>query len=231
VKVIEPIGEYPESPVYKFYKTRKWAEDLAERGCFQMGSLVHYRDLEDAVRQDRSEGYGHIQVRSEIDVAYFATGNIENVEVRRELGLMHHHSEMGNPIFIFSTSLEGVDIEQMRQRFGLYMVCIANPRQFATDINRSLEARAEKFGGGVEGTVVRYDHGDVSQSELDHWDFIKLSYSQKPVSYSSEMEFRFVAINTNEHELRLDTPYLEVDLGGSLDYISLVFDEDRCNSQ
>jgi len=187
-----------------------------------MGLLGYYRDIEDHVRSDSSEGFGHIQRREEIDVGYFTVGKPDEFEVRQELAFMHHRSVMGNPIFIFSTSQEGVDIGAMRERFGRYVVCIENPVQLAQDITAHLACGPATFGAGVEGRIIQYNQGEVLDEELEGWDFIAMSYRQKPSNFGIEKEFRYIAINTNEHEHRIQCDYIEIDLGGPLEYLTLI---------
>jgi hypothetical protein len=125
---------------------------------------------------------------------------------------------MGNQIFIFSTSLDSVNLDVMQSRFGPYIVRIDSPIDLARDINEALTRRQERFGGGVEGHCVRYDQGEVSGEDFDHWDFVELSYRQKPQCFRNEKEFRFVVINTNEHVCRVDGDHLIIDIGKPIDY-------------
>lgn len=108
-------------------------------------------------------------------------------------GYVQTHTELLNPSFILSCSLPGVELNYLRSQFGGWLVKIAEPKQLARDLSTYLETLPDRFTG-VEGCSVHYNKGSRVGERLSNIASTRLSYSQKPATFSRENEFRFVVI-------------------------------------
>jgi len=136
-------------------------------------------------------------------------------------GYVQTHTELLNPSFILSCSLPGVELNYLRSQFGRWLVKIAEPRQLARDLSTYLETLPDRFTG-VEGCSVHYNKGSRVGERLSNIASTRLSYSQKPATFSRENEFRFVVIAMGTPSRRSNAEYLHVDLGGALNYVSVL---------
>lgn len=221
-KNLKAHGEFPDSYVLKAFSNVEHAEEFVKQGRFRMGSLKCYRRTKDRERRDEAEGHGHVRVPGQVVTAHFDSNDPDYFEVTKRFGHRNVHSELGNPVYIFSTSLPEVDLDIMKKRFGQFIVQIDGPAQLANDITEHLMRRPEKFAGGIEGRMVSYNRGEIVDSDLDSYRRTTLSYSQKFIEFSDQFEFRFVAINMDRPSERRTLEYLEIDLGGPVSYARVV---------
>ena len=77
---------------------------------------------------------------------------------------------------------------------GISSSCII----LSTAITKKLHNSSFKVFGGVEGVNIAYQRGDFKGEQLSSYQRSRLTYSEKPSSYLSEEEFRFVLIT--EHQ-------------------------------
>jgi hypothetical protein len=161
-------GYFPEV-VYRAF-THKEHMDMFLRGCIRFGALSVYRALEDDARRDNLEGISHLSYN----------------------GLDHHGAMPGTTAYALccSVSLHAL----LKAKFGQYVLRIMKPRIFAERITDALVSRAEMFYEGVEGVIVQYTKGHRRDSTPRPFELIRLSYSQKPVRFAPDEEFRFVVI-------------------------------------
>lgn len=212
-------GEFPNRHVFKAFSKIEHAEAFVEEGRFRMGSLKNYRKIEDGERRDGAEGHGHIRVLEQAhfdanDTGYF---DVTGCSVHRGI-----HTELGNPIYIFSTSLPEVNLNSLKSKFGQFIVRIDAPKQLAHDMTEHLKLRPEKYAGGIEGRFVSYNRGEIIDMEPDNFQRTSLSYSQKPTKFIGECEFRFVAINMDSLSERKTYEYFEINLGESISYAKVI---------
>lgn len=219
---LEAHGEFPDGPLFKAFSKMEYAEAFIKEGCFRMGSLNNYRSIEDGERRDAFEGHGHIRVPGQVVRAHFKVDDPDYFDTTEGPGHRDVHTEIGNPIYIFSTSLPQVDLRYLKSKFGQFIVQIDAPKQLAIDITEHLKRRPEKYAGGIEGSFVSYNRGEVVDRELDSVERTYLSYSQKSIDFSDEHEFRFVAINMDRPSEREIHDYLEIDLGGPVPYARII---------
>lgn len=133
-----------------------------------MGSLNSYRKIENSGTRDEPEGHGHIRVPGQVVVAHFDANNPDFFDVTEGPGHRDVHTELGNPIYIFSTSLPEVDLSYLKSKFGQFIVQIDFPEQLAHDITEHLKHRPEKYAGGIEGSFVSYNQGEIVDAELNN---------------------------------------------------------------
>lgn len=215
-------GDFPNGHVFKAFSKVEHAEAFVKEGQFRMGSLQNYRSIEDAERRDVSEGYGHIRVFGQVVKVHLDANDSDYYEVTEAPGHRDVRTELGNPIYIFSTSLPNVDLGYLVRRFGQFIVQIDTPKQLALDITEHLKQRPEKYAGGVEGRYVSYNRGEIVDEELDRVKRIVLSYSQKSVKFINEREFRFVVISMDRPSEKMIHEYIEINLGGPLAYARII---------
>lgn len=221
-KNLKVHGEFPDGHVFKAFSRKEYAEAFVKEGRFRMGSLQNYRTIEDGRRRDKSEGHGHIRVPGQVVTAHFDVNDPDYFDVTEAPGHRDVHTELGNPVYIFSTSLPEVDLSYIVNKFGQFVVQIDTPKQLALDITEHLKRRPEKYAGGIEGRYVSYNRGEIVDAELDNVERTTLSYSQKPVYFIDEHEFRFIAINMDRPSVREVHECLEIDLGGPVSYARII---------
>ena len=206
--------------VYRAFTQKSYAEDFALRGRFRLGNLRLYPGIEAEERRDASEGQGHFEhfgMSASVDFVAESDGT----SVSQTPGYVHMHTELLNPAFILSCSLPGVELNYLRSHFGQWLVKIAEPKQLAQDLSRYLETLPDRFTG-VEGCLVNCNKGCRVGEHLSNIASTRLAYSQKPVAFSREKEFRFVVIAMGTPSLRFNAKYLHVDFGGALNYVSVI---------
>jgi hypothetical protein len=161
-------GYFPKV-VYRAF-THKEHMDGFLRGSIRFGALSIYRALEDDARRDNLEGISHLTY----------------------IGLDHHGAMPGTTAYALccSVSLHAL----LKANLGQYVVRIMNPRTLAERITDALKRRAEMFYEGVEGLIVHYTKGHRRDAMPKPFELIRLSYSQKPVRFAPDEEFRFVVI-------------------------------------
>jgi hypothetical protein len=212
-------GGYPKF-VYRAFRERFFADEFALHGRFRLANLRVYIAIEDAGRRDPSEGKGHFQSLGTVTTVGFVPGSDESF-VRQAPGYVHTHTELLNPTFILSCALPGVDLGHLRSRFGVWVAKIDNPRGLAHELARHLGQLAHRFAG-VEGCVVHYNKGGRVRPSLSNIARTRLSYSQKPITFGPDKEFRFVTHAMGSPRSRFNDNYLSVDLGRSLDYVNVI---------
>ncbi|HUM14903.1 MAG TPA: hypothetical protein VL086_04370 [Candidatus Nitrosotalea sp.] len=185
-----------------------------------MGNLKVYVRLEDAKRRDPSEGEGHFQRFDTVTSVDFVPLTDDSF-VRHEPGYVHAHTELLNPKFVLSCARPGVDLEHLRSRFGHWVVRIDDPRRLAQEISTYLEGLPDRFTA-VEGCLVHYNKGAKVSARLSNIASTRLSYSQKPRSFSPDKGFRFVVIAMGSPSKRFDGDYLPIDLGRELNYVTVI---------
>ena len=94
--------------------------------------------------------------------------------------------------------------------------------RLAREISYYLGTLPNRFAGGVEGCSVHYNKAGRVRANLTNTASIRLSYSQKPVSFNQEREFRFVVISGETPSTWFDGDYLPIDLGRALTYVTVI---------
>lgn len=219
VRHLKAHGRYPKF-VYRAFKEKSFAEDFSLRGRFRMGNLRVYASLEDA-RGDPSEGQGHFQRFGTVTTVDFTPRSDETAVAERP-GYVDTGMELLNPKFVLSCSLPGVDLRYLQERFGPWLVRINEPRRLAREISDYLGTLSNRFAGGVEGCFVHYNKAGRVRAGLTDAASIRFSYSQKPVSFNQEREFRFVVIAAETPSTWFDGDHLPIDLGRALTYVTVI---------
>ncbi|EIV1640591.1 hypothetical protein L7E50_004475 [Vibrio parahaemolyticus] len=160
-------GNFPDV-VFRSFDKIEFAEDFIS-GNVRFANCRNYLNITDS-RKDTSEGSGFYLHDSKPITIGFCT----------------------NSIFIqcFHRTLEAA----LATNHGKYVVQLNNPVNLAVSITNSLNKLPHKFFGGVEGVNISYEHGQTKAERLSSYNSSRLTYSQKPLSYAHEQEFRFVLI-------------------------------------
>jgi hypothetical protein len=217
------LGAHGDFPLvaYRAFDERAYAEDMVLRGEFRFGNLSRYQKHEDLNRRDQTEGLGHFQRIGRVTTVDFYSESDATV-VNRPPGYFHTHVELLNPRFVLSCGTSRVNLTRFRKQFGEWVVRITEPRRFAQEISEYLETLPHEFAGGVEGCFVKYDKGGKMRRRLDSIESTTLSYSQKPLDFSAEREFRFVIIVMGLPSEHFNEDYLTIDLGRRLPYARIL---------
>ncbi|AGS39463.1 hypothetical protein [Cycloclasticus zancles] len=163
---MKTIGEYPKS-LFRVFDKLEYAQQFLD-GYLRFGTVLGYTEIEDKGRRDQTEGTGHI-VNEGSDTKIKFCSNI------------------------FYTLCCHLTLEAaLETGHGIYIVEIFNPLHLAEDITRVLRSSSAKHFGGIEGVSIQYDKGEVVEGKLSSYEKSRLTYCQKPVSYTHEEEFRFV---------------------------------------
>ena len=225
-------GEFPEF-CYKVYDCEDYAKQLINNGIFRLYCRCYYQNIEDLSRCDSTEGFGHTSEPGIYPVGLVSPNPNEKTIWAKEYGYQEHHVEYGNKTYYFCTSLPDANFDYIKERFGKYIVKIDNPKKLAEDINEYLINLGKKYL--IQGCKVVYNKGQKLEKKLTDNERLDLAYTQKPKSYSSECEFRFVALGLEkpceqecEHfdgqseRTELMCAYIEVNLGRQLSYMNLL---------
>ena len=213
-------GVYP-SYVYKAFNEREYLEWFIDEGKFRLGNLRTYKSIEDLARRDNDEGTAVYRRPGMVTSVAFSKDN-DDTFVTEAPGHINTHTELGNPKFVFCTSLPNVNLQYMKERFGKYIVKITEPKTFAQDISQYLYSIPTRFAGGIEGIEIQYNRNEIIEKELDNKDRVTLSYSQKSFEFKDETEFRFVALVLGTPSKRYNEDYLDINIGKRLQYVDIV---------
>jgi hypothetical protein len=186
-----------------------------------MGSLRSYRKIEDSARRDTTEGEASYRYPGEVTRVHFVRNSDETYETQ-EQGVRDVAAEVGNPKYLFCTSLPTIDLDLMKSRFGDSIVEIAAPIDLAKDLCSYFEHSPFRLVGGIEGCRVHYTKGDTFPKPLGSVEQAQLSYSQKPAFYAREHEFRYVAMLFWSHHAPASPAHVDVNLNKRLSYVANV---------
>lgn len=225
-------GKFPPY-CYKAFECKEYAERFMKEGIFRMGCLRSYKTIEDDKRRDPTEGSGHTKEPGIENVGWVSKNLAEKTIWVSKPGFREHHSEYGNAIFGFCTSLPEVNRNHMKNDFGTNIVKIDNPKKLAEDINDYFISKEPNFL--IEGNWVIYNKGQKLKKKLTDNERSDMAYTQKPERFSPDCEFRIVAIKFGEpckkeckylsgqfEQVEPDCKFIEIRLGKQLDYLSLV---------
>ncbi len=163
---MKPFGEYPNI-LFRAFNKLEYAQQFLD-GYIRFGAVSGYTEIEDEGRRDKTEGVGHIVVEGVDTKIKFCSNIFYAVCCHR--------------------TLEAA----MKTGHGKYIVEMHNPLCVAEDITKVLHSSPAKYFGGVEGVAIEYNKGQEAQCELSSYDKSRLTYSQKPLAYAHEEEFRYV---------------------------------------
>ena len=187
-----PHGQF-EDKAYRCFPRKEYADQFI-RGEIRFGVIDYYKNIEDDIRRDKTEGESHFIVGVRSGHSFFASNSIY--------------------ILCFHRTLQSAK----ESGFGPFIVEINNVRQLAEDITEQLEKSPSKFFAGIEGVIVVYTKGEVIERKPSSIEIGRLAYAQKPRDpFSVENEFRFVIISK---EYLGD--FLTIKLGKHLDYAKLI---------
>ena len=191
MELLEAHGDYPNT-VYRVFDDIQYAEDFIN-GSIRFSRLQNYKHIEDELRRDNTEGEAHV---------------IHD-------GLHHHSSFASNSFYIlcFHRTLEAAQ----QSKFGKFIVEITNPRQLAIEITKWLDKQPYKHFGGIEGVNVEYSHGEEVDIEPTTIELARLTYSQKPIFFSDEDEFRLIFIRESCKD-----DHVFVEIGGTTEFCNMV---------
>jgi len=160
------LGQFPPL-VYRAFSKRENAEQFM-KGKIRFGNIYYYKLIEDEKRRDRTEGESHVRYKGKDQYGMFAT----------------------NAIYVLCCH-QTMDAVK-RSSLGNHIVLIRQPEQFARAITSAIEKLPGTYFGGAEGCTVEYTKGHEVEDKLSGKDIVQLAYLQKPDTFSSEEEFRFV---------------------------------------
>lgn len=175
-----------------------------------MGEIGTYTRIEDAIRQDATEGAAHIKTIEPVVSAHFPTDGSEPFETTAVGEKSSHASFASNLIYILCCSLK-----KPNGKHGSYSIKVNDPKALAKDISAYLETLPWKVFGGVEGVRIEYTKGEIRDKVPNGFDLVRLSYAQKPEEFSEEEEFRLVTTQANNK----NKEYIEINLGKRLEYV------------
>jgi hypothetical protein len=218
---LEPFGDFPPQ-LFRAFTEERWARAFVEEGRLRFWPVQHFVDLEDPLRADPSEGSAHLQIRGDVTAVHI--GSDGQVRLTEESGYINFQSSFVNPVFIycFSYPPDG-DVQRLPRKFGDFVVRIDDPRQLARDVTRQMTNDGIlRETPVVECHRVSYNKGMKEEVSPDHFTRTRLNYTQKPVSFSGEYEYRFASVDCRGVRNRnLSAEAYEVVIGRPLPYASL----------
>ncbi len=186
-----PLGNYPDV-VYRAFSEREYAQQFID-GNVRLGNIYYYKKIECAKRRDKTEGESHVVYEGVNKHGMFAT----------------------NTIYILCCHKTLLSVAKCK--LGGHVVKINDPQTFAKDITSALEQSQDKYFGGIEGCCVEYSKGMESSASLNGYEIVRLAYCQKPLSFSPEEEFRFVAIRKDSIG-----DFLSIQLNEAMKYCEII---------
>ena len=75
----------------------------------------------------------------------------------------------------------------------------------ANDLFAFFKNSEHRLVGGIEGSDVSYNKGEVIQSQLETFESVRLSYIQKPVGFRNDYEYKIVC-NINGERFIFHSP-------------------------
>lgn len=141
-------------------------------GEIRFGNIYYYKRIEDEKRRDRTEGESHLKYGNRDQHGMFAS----------------------NAVYVLCCHRTKDAVIKKSNRLGSHIVLIRNPKRFAEAITYAIENLPGTFFGGVEGCTVEYTKGHEVEVKPSGYDIVRLAYCQKPDTFFSEQEFRFVLI-------------------------------------
>ena len=205
--------------VYKAFPREGFADEFIGAGRFRIGSLKHYKTIEDDNRIDKTEGEASYTFEDDLQQIHI-TLDSEETRTSTKRGQMHVSGSWGNPTYIFCTSLPGTDLDYLRDRFGRYIVRISNVEQFIHGMQEAIRRTTYPFigNGHVRGRTVEYSKDLELPADLEEVASCELAYYQKPPEYSCEQEYRFVAMMDAINPPDELPDFIELDFGGNIEY-------------
>ncbi|HBF13614.1 MAG TPA: hypothetical protein DDW49_09585 [Deltaproteobacteria bacterium] len=179
-------------------------------GSFWMGNINYYKKIEDATRQDITEGESCYK-------KYTAKATENIVNRNTQPGYINCTANILNPIHLLCCSSPEVDLEFLKKKFGIYVVRINNPEQLLIDLNNFFSHGNLKTVGPISLKKVEYTKGNILPADPE--DETKLIYTQKSPKFKPESEFRFIV--TLDHKMKRED-FLKIILNKRLDYVEQV---------
>lgn len=222
-------GYFPEF-CHRAFDKEEYAKQFLDYGIFRIGCIFVYRHIECESRRDQTEGYGHTKEPGIVTTGWVSPNPTKRTIWERKQGYQEHHIESGNAFYLFCMSEPPVNLDQMRKNFGKHIVKINNPRIFAEDIYNYFVSIGQDLL--IYGCKVMYNKGQKLDRELEKNERLDLPFKQKPNSFKTDCEFRFVAIKLKElcnqeckyldGEKDLECQYIQIKLDKRLDYAHLI---------
>lgn len=194
---LKTLGQFPPL-VYRAFSKRKYAEQFMN-GTIRFGNIYYYKRIEDENRRDRTEGESHVRYEGRDQHGMFASNAIYVLCCHRTMDAVKRNS------------------------LGNHVVLIRQPERFAEAISSAIENLPGKYFGGAEGCTVEYTKGREVENKLSGQDIVRLAYCQKPDTFSSEEEFRFVIIRKTSVG-----DFLTVPIEESPDYFEYTEASNKC---
>jgi hypothetical protein len=216
-------GEYPLT-LYRAFTEEKYARLFVDEGKFRIGLVDVYKSIECGIRRDETEGMGRYGLKGPVVSVRFSKNPTVEPECFQAEGVQEWQTENGNSVFLLCCFKPPVALENIRSKFGPYVVKIVSPVSLAIEIDHFLNGAEGKGFFNVYGKGVEYNKGQVIDDGRKSEELTDLSYIQKPALYSEENEFRFciVAMASEFLGSRNRKRYLDIELGGPLSYVSLL---------
>lgn len=186
------------SPLFRAFTKKQYANDFV-RGKFRFGELGRYRRIEDASRQDGSEGHAHY-----VDP--------QNHQWR---------TQFGGPVYVLSFSGPKVNLQFLREKMGAFIVRLDNPEALCRDIECYMQSCGIRSFNGVHGHPVEYTKGHTISRNMNGFQRAVLSVTQKPDTFQQEYEYRLYTI-LNQYPNCPVADFLSIDLGGPVQYAKVL---------
>lgn len=202
------------SNLLRFFARKEHALSFIS-GHIRCGLLSYYRDIVD-MRQDDKEGHTSFfwsrkAPQSQIDNQ---TGHLLGPTESNQ-NIRYRGSSM-NPFYIISTSSPDVDKDVLTDRFGPFIVLISDPLALLARIRAVWRNHDWALNDGVVIVPADYNKDElVAANEYliapPHY-----SYSQKPLTFWAEKEFRYVLTCSSDVNRSLED-HLTLDVGDCTD--------------
>jgi len=172
------------------YRCRDHAAQLAIEGRVQLGEVLTYRKIEDASRQDPSEGEVRLQVPAPVETLHVDPMSGRIVSTTVAPGLLNYSSSYMHPVYALCMSHSAVGLPYLRKKMGRHVVHIRDTAKLLEDVAAALQFTPilDRDVHFVDLCPIIYNKGEVGPAPEGR--SIHMYYSQKPPVFSSEREHR-----------------------------------------
>ncbi len=202
------------SNLLRFFACKEYAQQFIS-GQIRCGLLSYYRDIE-GTRQDDKEG----------QVSFAWTQKAPQFQIDNQTGLLLGPTESNrniryrgsslNPYYIVSTSSPDGNRDVLMDRFGRFTVLISDPLALLERIRAAWREHDWALNGNAVIVPVDYNKDELIAANEYLIAPPHYSYSQKPLSFCVEREFRYVLTCSIDVNRNLND-HLPLDVGDCAD--------------
>jgi len=188
--------------LFRFFSQREHAEEFID-GRIRIGLMSVYRNIEDA-RRDESEG--EVSFLLDFPAAEYIMDNQTGEYLGERISTTFNKKIVGslyNPLYLLCTSSVLAKKKKMSEKYGQFMVEIANPSGFLELLKKRWKIKSFSLDGIVELHKVKYNRGGIvtSKDVLGPSSDVAIYSTQKSLRDKEDYEYRFIFFCRNDSNI------------------------------